>query len=83
MQLSVSGNNSRWIPPNPLTYKVNFDGAIFKELGAAGLGMVIRDSKDSVIGALAERIPLPCSVAKVEALACRRAVLFAKEMMIF
>ncbi|XP_050259644.1 uncharacterized protein LOC126704654 [Quercus robur] len=79
VQLSVSGNNSRWIPPNPLTYKVNFDWAIFKELGAAGLGMVIRDSEDSVIGALAERISLPCSVAKVEALACRRAILIIRE----
>ena len=36
-----------------------------------------------VIGALAERIPLPCSIATVEALACRRAVLFAMEMSIF
>ena len=83
VQLSVSGSNSRWIPPNPLTYKVNFDGAIFKELGAAGLGMVIRDFEGLVIGTLAERIPLPCSVATVEALACRRAVLFVKEMSIF
>ena len=78
-----SGSNTRWIPPHRLTYKVNFDGAIFKELGAAGLGMVIRDSEGLVIGALAERILLPCSVAMVEALACRRAVLFPKEMCIF
>ena len=83
VQLFVSGSITRWIPPNPLTYKVNFDGAIFKELGAAGLGMVIRDFEGLVIGALAERIPQPCSVATVEALACRRAVLFVKEMSIF
>jgi len=63
-------------------YKVNFDGAIFKDLGV-GLGVVIRDSEGMVIGALAERNPLPCSIAMVESLACRRAVLFAKEMSIF
>ena len=51
-------------------------------MGPVGLGVVIRDSKGIVIGALAEQIPLPNSVAFVEALACRRAVLFAKEMSI-
>ena len=35
-----------------------------------------------VIRALAKRIPLPCSIAMVEALAYRR-VLFAKKMSIF
>ncbi|XP_075642157.1 uncharacterized protein LOC142613591 [Castanea sativa] len=48
-----------------------------------GLGVVIRDSSDQVIGALAERIPIPMSVATVEALACRRALIFAKELCIF
>lgn len=36
-----------------------------------------------MIGALVERIPLPLSVATIEALACRRAVLFVKELSIF
>nr|POE83756.1 hypothetical protein CFP56_06077 [Quercus suber] len=57
--------------------------AVFKELGVASLGMVIRDSEGLVIGALAKRIPLPCSVAMMEVLACKRVVLFAKEMSIF
>ncbi|KAK9995687.1 hypothetical protein SO802_020373 [Lithocarpus litseifolius] len=50
---------------------------------AAGLGVIIRDSEGCVIGALAERIPLPISVATVEALACRRAVQFAKDLSIY
>ena len=62
---------------------MNFDGAIFKEMGAIGLGVVIRDFKGIVIGALAEQISLPNFVATVEALACKRAVLFTKEMSIF
>ncbi|XP_075670205.1 uncharacterized protein LOC142639967 [Castanea sativa] len=73
----------RWIPPISPRYKVNYDGAIFKEIGVASLGVVIRDSEGSVISALAERIPLPPSVATVEALACRRAVQFAKELSVF
>ena len=79
----TTGSTTRWLPPNSLAYKVNFDGAIFKELGAASLGVVIRDSEGMVIRALAKRIPLPCSIAMAEALAYRRAVLFAKKMSIF
>lgn len=50
---------------------------VFKELGAVGLGVVIRDTEGLVIGALAEQIPLPTSAATVEALAYKRAILFA------
>ena len=42
--------------------------------------MVIRDHEGSVIGALFERIALPPSVEDVEALAGRRAILFAQEL---
>lgn len=49
----------------------------FKRTNSAGLGVIIRNNKGAVIGALAMRIPLPQSVAAIEALACRRAVQFA------
>ena len=42
--------------------------------------MVIRDHRGEIIGSLSLRIPLPPTVAKVEALTCRRVVLFAKEL---
>ena len=71
---SFPAQRVRWIPPISPHYKVNYDGAIFKESSAAGLGVIIWDSVGSVISALAERISLPSSVATVEALACRRAV---------
>lgn len=58
-------------------------GALFSNLGAAGLGMVICDSSGQVVGALAERIPIPKFAATIEALACRRALTFAKELSIF
>nr|POF05551.1 hypothetical protein CFP56_18066 [Quercus suber] len=50
---------------------------------ATELGIVIRDSFGRVISSLAKRVPLPSLVATVEALACRRALLFAKELCIF
>nr|POF00748.1 hypothetical protein CFP56_73062 [Quercus suber] len=64
----ISTQRVRWIPPISPQYKVNYDGAIFKEIWAAGLGVVIRDSDGGMVGALAERIPFPPSVATVEAL---------------
>ncbi|XP_075650159.1 uncharacterized protein LOC142620719 [Castanea sativa] len=73
----------RWIPPIYPLYIVNFDGATFNKLGAAWLAAVVRDHTGSVIGALAERIHLPASPVVVEALACRRALYFAKELSIF
>ena len=73
---------SRWIPPIPDQFKINFDGAVFSDLDAAGLGVVVRDSSGRVLGAVAECIPIPMSPAIVEALACRRAMLFARELSI-
>ena len=70
----------RWIPPIPNQFKINFDGVVFLELDAAGLGVVIRDSCGRVIAALVKRIPIPTSAAIVKALACRRALVFAKEL---
>ena len=57
-----------------------FKGAIFKNIDAAGLGIVIRDSNSEVMGDTSQRVPLPQTVVKVEALACRRAVSFAIEL---
>ena len=82
-QLPIPAQRVRWIPPISPQYKVNYDGAIFKELGATSLGVVIRDFEGSVIGALAKRIPLPPSVATVESLGCRQAILFAMELSVF
>ena len=71
---------THWLPPSPSVYKVNFDGATFSDIATAGLGVVVRDSEGLVIAALSERIRLPPTVAALEALACRRSILFAIEL---
>ena len=71
---------THWLPPSPSVYKVNFDGATFPDIAMAGLGVVVRDSEGLVIAALLERIHLPPTVAALEALACRRSILFAIEL---
>lgn len=73
----------KWKLPTSPQYKINFDEAIFKEQGAATLGVVIRDLQGLVIGALLEHIVMPMSTTTVKALASRRALTFAKELSIF
>ena len=70
----------RWIPPILPHANINFeDAALFKKLGSAGIGIVVRNTSGSVRAALSQRVPLPFSAATVEALACRRAMEFVKE----
>ena len=59
---------------------MNFDRAIFKNIDAASLGIVIRYSNGEVMGAMSQHVPLPQTVMEVEALACRCAVSFAIEL---
>ena len=70
----------KWFAPAQPRYKANFDRALFKSSNSARLGVIIRDTNGVVIGVLSARVPLPQSVALVEALACRRVVQFAVEI---
>ena len=71
---------ARWTPPLSPHLKINFDGATFKELGCAGIGVVVQNSTGAVIGALSQRIMMPSFAAIVELLACRMALFFAKDL---
>ena len=66
VQQQVVAHPTHWLPPPPNQYKANSDGAIFKDSGTAGLGVVVRDSEGMVIAALSERIALPPMVEDVE-----------------
>jgi ribonuclease HI len=61
-------------------FKVNYDGAIFKNSDEAALGIVIRDRTGQAIATLSQKIKYPQSVEATEALAARRAVQFAIEL---
>ena len=60
--------------------KTNFDGAIFEELDAAGVGVIVRNSSGELLAALSEIIPLPSSILALETIAARRAVSFLHEL---
>ena len=69
----------QWRPPEHGCCKVNFNAAVFKPLNSAGIGVVIRNWRGEVMAALSMLIALALTVADLEALACRHAVMFAAE----
>lgn len=73
-------STTRWTPPSTPTLKVNYDGAVFRETNAVGIGAVIWDCEGRVLPSLVERIPLPQIVANMEAAVARRAILLAKDL---
>ena len=74
---------ARWSPPPENCYKINFDAALFDQLGSAGIGVVVRDHRGEVMAALSQKIALPQSVALAEARAAHKAITFAQEMSFF
>ncbi|XP_075669899.1 uncharacterized protein LOC142639635 [Castanea sativa] len=70
-------STNHWSQLDQHCYKANYDGAVFKSSNTAGLGVVIRDSRGDILGAMSVCVPLPHFVPKVDALACRHAVSFA------
>ena len=59
---------------------MNYDGAVFSQQGKAGLGVIIRNHEGVVMASMVQQIPLPTTVAQVEALVVRRATEFALEI---
>ena len=62
-----------------LIYKVNFDAAVFADLDASGVGVVMRNDKGEVMASLAARGPPIRDGEEAEALACQGALEFAVE----
>uniref|UniRef100_A0A2N9F204 Reverse transcriptase domain-containing protein n=1 Tax=Fagus sylvatica TaxID=28930 RepID=A0A2N9F204_FAGSY len=67
----------KWQPPAEGRYKVNYDGAIFRDMNEAGLGVIIRNARGAVMGPMCQRVPFPHSIEAVEA---RCAIQFAKDL---
>ena len=69
-----------WKPPDVALLKINFDGAVFEDLGAAGIGSMVRNSLGEVLDAPSKIIPLPSSIVALETIAATRAILFVCEL---
>ena len=69
-----------WCPPQIGWYKVNIDGAVFKDIGHCGIGVVVRNDKGLIMGALCKNFPFPLGALEVEAKAAEVGVIFAWEL---
>ena len=71
-------NHRKWgRPPPDSKCKLNFNVAIFSNLGCSGMVVIIRNEKGEVMGAMSTRRLWVNDSLEVEALACRRALQFA------
>ena len=59
---------------------MNFDGAMFREVQRAGVGVVVENVEGCVLASMAETFHLPFSVAVVEVIAAKKALQFAKDI---
>ena len=59
---------------------MNFDGAVFREENSAGVGVIIRDEEGQIIASMAEKVPLPNSVAALEVVAAVKTLYFTAEL---
>ena len=73
----------KWKLPGAVLFKISFNGAVFEDMGLAGMGIIIRDESRMIIAAFSQKIPLLSSMDMVEALVARRALIFAQEISIF
>ena len=66
----------RWKRPPSGMFKLNFDGAIFKQENKSGVGVAIRDCNGLVIASLTQLLPQAYEVVEIEAIAACHALKF-------
>uniref|UniRef100_A0A7N2LFG7 RNase H type-1 domain-containing protein n=1 Tax=Quercus lobata TaxID=97700 RepID=A0A7N2LFG7_QUELO len=53
--MAPSSSQVQWHPPPTGVYKINFDEAVFKDIGKAGVGVVVRNSDVQALASLSEQ----------------------------
>jgi len=70
-----------WLPPSNQLYKVNVDGAVFKERNESGVGVIICDDVHGlVVAAMCKKFYAPLGHLEVEAKAFESGLHFAKDV---
>ena len=69
-----------WRPPKPGWYKVNTDGATFDDIKCFGVGVVIRNERGEIMGALSKKFMLPLGGLEAEAKAVEDGVVLGWDL---
>ena len=69
-----------WTPPSDGWYKVNVDEVVFNELGSCGIGIVIRNNRGEIMGAMSKRMDILLGALEVEAKAFEKGLLLASDL---
>ena len=69
-----------WTPPKQGWYKVNTDGAVFKEARCCGIGVVVRNEIGQTMGALCRKLELPLGALEVETKVVEEGVQFSRDL---
>lgn len=69
----------KWKPPNVGSFKINVDGAYMEDRQGFGIGVVIRNDREELMGALSKPISKQISPLAIELMAIREARLFATD----
>ena len=67
--LALPRPRTKWKPPDVTYFKINFDGAVFRQENKSGIGVVIQDNSGAVIASLAQLIEPAFQPIEIEAIA--------------
>ncbi|XP_023898674.2 uncharacterized protein LOC112010558 [Quercus suber] len=70
----------QWTPPPQGMYKVNVDAAVFKKQRCCGIGVVIRNDKGQMMGALSKQISLLWGALEAEAKVTETGIMLAWDL---
>ena len=76
---SSAGLVQKWESPVGSSYKINFDVAVFAEINASGVGVIVQNDKGEAMATLLACGPPMQDSEETEVLACQRALEFAVE----